>query len=346
MNILVLNPSPAELEYSFCEMPEYKVFIGKVIKNWQVDNVQETLKKILTDIKKVLKKEPQIEAVAIRAAMGATVFKDSVIVTDEVKKKITRLFPQAPMHLPVVLNLIDRVEDVIKKIPIVIVFDSGFFASLPPREAAYGVEGVLAKKLNLRRYGYHGLFHKAAAEETGKTISICLESRPEVAAIMDRRALMVTSGATPIEGIPGQKSCGDIDASIVLALSEKKGWSPEQINIELTEQSGIRGLAGKNVTMKEVFESEDKKIKDIAEIIFYRILLACGMAIAAMGGVDRIVFSGRYAKDTGKIIKEKLKKKLSNFAGKNNNKIEWIIFEKQINEIIAEDALVAILKNK
>jgi acetate kinase len=163
---------------------------------------------------------------------------------------------------------------------------------------------------------------------------------------MDGQAVMVTSGATPIEGIPGQKSCGDIDASIVLALSEQKGWSPEQINIKLTEESGIKGLAGKDMTIKDVFESKDKKIKEIAEIIFYRILLACGMAIAAMGGVERIIFSGRYAKDAGKIIKEKLEKKLSNFVRGNNKKIKWTIFEKPLNEIIAEDAIATILKNK
>ncbi|MFA5292659.1 MAG: hypothetical protein WC496_06445 [Phycisphaerae bacterium] len=345
MNILVLNPSPAELEYSFCRIPEYKIPAGKILKNWQAEDMSETMKRIVSDINKSFKNE-KIEAIAIRAAMGGTEFKAPVIVTDEAREKIIKLFPQAPMHLPLVVNLIDITKEILHGIPVVAVFDSGFFANLPHREAFYGVGSDLSNKLNLRRYGYHGLFHKAASEESGKVISICLEPRPETAAIADGRALMVTSGATPIEGIPGQKSCGDIDASIVLALSEKKGWTPEQINIELTEKSGIRGLAGKNVTIAEVFRSEDKKIKCVAEIIFYKILIACGMAAAAMGGVDRIVFSGRYAEETADIIKEKLEKKLKGFCKRNKSKIKWTAFKKTINEIIAEDALITILKNK
>lgn len=340
MRILVLNPSPNELKYSLVEVPDAVCF-EEAIKNWQVENIIKLLKKIKAEIC------GKIDAVAIRTAMGGTEFKGSVIVNNETKEKIAKLFPQAPMHLPMVLNLINAAQQTIKNVPIALVFDSAFFASLPNREALYGIDGSLSNKLNIRRFGYNGLFHKAAAEEMGgrsKIVSICLEPRPETTAIMYGQAIMVSSGATPIEGIPGQKSCGDIDGSIILALAEKKGLSPEQINIELTENSGIKGLAGKFMTINDVFESKDAKIKSIADIIFYRILMTCGNAIAAMGGVDTIIVSGRYAKDAGKVVIEKLKTKLENFISKNK-KVKWEIFDKPLNEIIAEEAVIAVLKN-
>jgi len=341
MKILVINPSPSELEYSFYGIPEYKTQALEVIKSWQIEEAQSVLERILKDGEKVLKKDEKIDVIAVRAAMGGTEFKNSVIATQDVKKKLTKLFAQAPMHLPMVVNLLNAVEKRMKGVPVVLSFDSGFFAELPQRETIYGMESSLARKLNLRRYGYHGLFHKAAAQEYrgNKIISICLEPRPEVAAILDGKAIMVTSGATPIEGIPGQKNCGDIDASIVLALAEKKKLSPEQINIELTENSGIKGLAGQNLTIKEVFERNDDKVKSAAEIILYRILLACGMSISAMGGVERIIFTGRYA-DTGKLIEQKLQKKLGVF----DRMIKWTIFSKLLIEILAEDAVITILR--
>ena len=76
---------------------------------------------------------------------------------------------------------------------------------------------------------------------SARIISICLEPQPEVAAVKGLRALMVTSGATPLEGIPGHTTCGQIDPSIVLTLSESAGWGPEKINTELTKQSGLLG---------------------------------------------------------------------------------------------------------
>ena len=128
-----------------------------------------------------------------------------------------------------------------------------------------------------------------------RMISICLEPIPELTAVKGRRVLMTTGGATPLEGIPGHTSCGTIDPSIVLTLSEKMGWGPEKINTVLTQESGLLGLTEKATTLEAVLTSDATDCQLAAQICRHSLLNACGAGIAAMGGLDAMVFSGRYA---------------------------------------------------
>jgi hypothetical protein len=63
----------------------------------------------------------------------------------------------------------------------------------------------------------------------------------------------------------------------------------------LTQESGLRGLLGKPASLSDVFHDGGAESQRARRIIEYRILLACGAGIAALGGLDAIVFSGRHA---------------------------------------------------
>ena len=106
---------------------------------------------------------------------------------------------------------------------------------------------------------------------------------------------MSSSGVTPLEGIPGETTCGAIDPGVILAMAEDLGWGPELINRVMTRESGLTGYAGRPVTFADLFEAHDMESVQLQEMVKYRLLLACGAGIAAMGGLDAIVFSGRYA---------------------------------------------------
>ena len=213
--------------------------------------------------------------------------------------------------------------------PAVLLFETAFFAELPRRESAYGIDQELSETLGLRRYGYYGLLHEAACEyaarehrsrrprSTGRALSICLEAHPEVAAVIGRRPLMCTSGATPLEGIPGHSSCGELDPSIALMLARKLKWGPEQINTVLTQQSGLMGLVGRPVMLDDVLAAEAGDLEPAKNLLQNRILMACGAGMAAMGGVDDIVFSGRFA-SAGLTLGPWLRDRLT-FRGGNEN---------------------------
>ncbi|MGO9480291.1 MAG: hypothetical protein ACLP05_00725 [Candidatus Kryptoniota bacterium] len=252
------------------------------------------------------------EAVAIKILYGGEEFRGSEIYDRSLLGKLEKLIPQSPLHVPVAIKLIKLLERTVPTPEIRLHFDTAFFVDLPMQEQTYALDeempGLPEGSFGaVRRFGYHGLYHRAAsgkiAEEhmnMRRILSICLEPVPEVVAIYDGKPIMVTSGSTPLEGLPGNTTCGEIDPGIILLIEEKKNMGPEMINEMLTRQSGLTAMAGERVTIDEIFAGGNK-YEGTRNLLEYRILLSCGSAIGLMRGLDAIVFSGRYVEAAAKL---------------------------------------------
>jgi acetate kinase len=155
---------------------------------------------------------------------------------------------------------------------------------------------------------------------------------------------MVTSGVTPLEGIPGETTCGELDPGVILALGRTMKWGPEQINEVLTHQSGLRGLVGWPVTLEEVFRSTSDDVKLARQVMEYRILQSCGAAVAAMGGVDVIVFSGRYA-GLADILAPLLESRLKP-RGPDRAPPTSVCFGESIDRIMADTAIAEVRRHE
>lgn len=280
---------------------------------------------------------------AFRVPFGGGEFRGPVVVNDDVLRKLDELTVYAPLHLPGIVALMRGCRQAYPSAKQVAVFETSFFAALPAREHLYAVDAAITRSLQLRRYGYHGILHEAACREAGKgakagtrLLSICLEPRPEIAAVAEGRPVMVTGGATPLEGLPGEKACGDIDPGIILTLSQSEGLGLEQINQMLTQESGLLGLTGEPANLPAIFADESPRYKLAREFMLYRMLLSCGAAKAAMGGVDRMVFSGRY-NAVGEVLGPWLASRLANRV--KNITPTWSCFAQERAQIIAESAL-------
>jgi acetate kinase len=296
----------------------------------------------------------RLDAVAVLVKFGGTLFHGPVVCDETVLAQLRTLAPSAPLHLPSVVALARTCRETFADIPVVLVFDTAFFADLPAREHSYALEAGLMRKLDLRRFGYHGLYHEAACKqsalrrrETGvpsapRILSICLEPRPEVAAVLGHRPLTVTGGATPLEGLPGQTTCGEIDPSLVIHFAKKMGWGPEQINNVLTRESGLLGLTGRTVTLEDLFLGAEDSLREAREIMRYRILQACGAGMAALGGLDTIVFSGCFA-SAGEVLGPWLRTRLSFRGGGEDRRIALECFREPLERIIADRAQAALL---
>ncbi|MDD5598762.1 MAG: hypothetical protein PHV82_12515, partial [Victivallaceae bacterium] len=296
MNSLVLILLKDKIDFSFFTENGVKEFRTGTVNGFRNSGIKKALEKIFTELNAAGLKP---DFAAIRAQYGGSLFTKPELVNNELLKRLQSITAQAPLHIPPLVALAGEFRKTRPKIPLVIVFETAFFTALPEREKSYALSRELSEKLNLRRLGYHGLFHMGAAEEAAengasKLISICLEPRPEIAAVMDGVPLLTTSGATPLEGLPGETSSGEIDPLIITLLSKKLNYGPEQINDILAQKSGILGLTGQRAALPEVFYSCDPAFSLARKIMEYRILLACGSCIAVMGGVDMIVFSGRF----------------------------------------------------
>ncbi len=245
------------------------------------------------------------EAIAVRLLYGGEEFKKTQVYDRAVLERLKSLAAQSPLHIPTAVRLLKILERIVPTPEILLFFETAFFANLPLSERTYAIDGNLPDSYgeglgDVRRFGYHGIFHGALARkirqkgiEARRVLSICLEPIPEVAGIYDGKPVTVSSGSTPMEGLPGNTTCGEIDPGIILLLEEKKKWGPETINEMLSRKSGLTALAGKNVTIADVVlrEGEFGRARDLLE---YRLLLSCGAAIGVMGGFDTVAFSGRY----------------------------------------------------
>lgn len=247
-----------------------------------------------------------IDVICIRCLFGG-LMEGPEWVTEKTVKQLEQLVAYSPVHLPRVLELIRVLQQTFMPIPIVLLFETAFFKTLPEREKIYAIEYAQAKELGIERRGFHGLFHMAACGMTlhsreqcpvrtsSRIISICLEPISEIAAFFGNRALITSSGGTVLEGLIGEKSCGQIDPGIILDIAREMKWGPEEISQVLTQKSGILALVGKAVTLRDIFLKKSNACKRARDVFQYQVIQHCGAAIAVMGGCDKIVFSGKYA---------------------------------------------------
>ncbi len=246
---------------------------------------------------------PTVEAIGLRVPFGGDRFRGPVMSSPEVLRSLANLASQSPLHLPPVLALAEGLRATYSGVPVVLVFETSFFTALPHREQAYGLDPAHMEQMGLWRYGYHGILHEAACREaasriglpTARIVSICLEPRPELAACVGGRPVMVTGGNTPVEGLPGERSCGDLDPSVALKLAHDLPGGLEEANRVLTRESGLLGLIGEPVTLAELLSSQREDWQLARDVFRHSVLRACGAAIAAISGLDLFVYSGRYA---------------------------------------------------
>jgi acetate kinase len=259
----------------------------------------------LTDSDKgVISGVDEINAVGHRVVHGGEHFDQSVIVDDEVKTKIDECAKLAPLHNPPNLMGIEVCEELMPHAQQVATFDSAFHQSMPEEVYMYALPYEYYEQYDLRRYGAHGTSHKfvakRAAEEMGqdledtKIITCHLGNGASVTAVKNGESLDTSMGLTPLEGLMMGTRCGDIDPAAVPFIMEKEDLSPQEIDDIMNNESGFLGVSG--------ISSDTRDIEDAAaeghhraqlslDIFTYRVKKYIGSYIAAMNGVDAIVFT-------------------------------------------------------
>ena len=288
---------------------------------------------------------PAPDLVALVCPFAGTLIQAPVVVDDAVRAGLAELAPQAPEDLPVFLPVLDNAAAAFPSVRRVVFPETAFFADLPPGEAIPALDAETLAAVPLRRYGHHGLFHEAAAREMARrrgrnaprVLSICLEPKPEVAAVLGERPVMVSGGATRLAGLPGHTDCGQLDPSTALKIAADLGWSPERIRLVLTDESGLLGLTGRAIALPELFTATDPEALFVKAVLEYRMLLFCGAGVAAMGGADVVAFSGRYVA-LAEQIGPWLQTRLQLYGSGARRGVAWEVFGTPRAVIVAESA--------
>lgn len=348
MKILVINAGSSSLKYQLYNMNDQSVSAKGLVERIGMESAiltheptgKEEVREVSeilehnTAIRKVLDKlvhkehgviqsTNEIDAVGHRIVHGGESFSGSVIVTEEMKMEIKRLFDLAPLHNPAGMLGIQAVEVNMPDVPQVAVFDTAFHQTMEPHAYMYAIPQVLYKKHKVRRYGFHGTSHQYVSERAAKFLNKPLEELKIVTAhigngasctaIMNGKSVDTSMGMTPLEGLMMGTRSGDLDPAVVPYAMGKEDLTLNEVNSMLNKHSGLLAISGISSDLREItnaMEEGDKKAQLAFDMYTYRIRKYIGAYAAAMNGIDVLVFTAG-AGENSVILRETVCENLS-----------------------------------
>src|SRR4029079_16087740 len=190
-------------------------------------------------------------------------------------------------------------------VPHVGVFDTAFHHTLPAYAFLYGLPYEFYEKKAVRRYGFHGTSHNYVSLRAAeflkhrpnelRLVSCHLGNGSSLCAVDHGRSVDTSMGMTPIEGLIMGTRCGDLDPGVLAFLERSEGLSATQSEEILNKKSGLLGLSGVSSDMREVQAAADQghyRALIALKAYCYRVRKSIGAYVAAMGGLDAIIFTG------------------------------------------------------
>lgn len=254
-----------------------------------------------------------IEAVGHRVVHGGERFKGPTLIDKQVLTDIAKLSKFAPLHCAPNVIGIEVLQDLLPDVPHVAVFDTAAHAEMGMKSFLYGIPLEYYEKHKIRKYGFHGINHAYVAGEAArllknplkalKIVTCHLGNGCSISAFENGKSIDNSMGLTPLEGLVMGTRCGDMDPSVVLFLIDELGLTPEQVTDMLNKKSGLLGLCGRS-DMRDILamaDSGDRPALTAIEIFVYRVQKYIGAYIAALNGVDAIVFTGGIGENSAAI---------------------------------------------
>jgi len=241
---------------------------------------------------------PVIKVIAHRVVHGGRDFSASVLVTDDVLARLTRLNSLAPLHQPHNLQGIRAFQKEFPTTPQVACFDTAFHATLPEVAYSFALPQALSEQ-GVRRYGFHGLSYQyvmsviqqRSPQANGRVLMAHLGNGASLCAAIEGRSCATTMGFSALEGLMMGTRCGTLDAGVLLYLMEQ-GWDHDRLQTLLYKQSGLLGVSGISADMRRLRSDGSAAAQRAIDLFTRRVVRESGAMIACMGGVDVLAFSG------------------------------------------------------
>ena len=255
---------------------------------------------------KVIDSFDEVSAIGHRIVQGGAVFKGSCLITEDSLNEIDELGALAPLHNPAhVLAIKACIKTFGKEKPQVAVFDTSFHQTMPEHVYMFALPYEYYEKYGVRKYGAHGTSHNFVSQrcaeiegkprEDLKIITCHLGNGCSITAVKDGKCYDTSMGFTPLDGFMMGTRTGTLDPSALTFIAEKENLSPADINRICNKESGVLGVSGvsnDNRDVKAAAAEGNHRAQLAIDMQSYQILKFVGSYIAAMNGVDAIVFTG------------------------------------------------------
>jgi acetate kinase len=235
-----------------------------------------------------------------RVVHGGLDYTQPVRLTPQVLAKLERLIPFVPLHQPHNLAPVRLLMERRPELPQVACFDTSFHRTNPHIAQLYALPLEYAEA-GVIRYGFHGLSYEYIASvlpefdpkaASGKTVVLHLGNGASMCAMENCKSVTTTMGFSGVEGLPMGTRSGALDPGIMLYLMDARGMDAQAIEKLIYTQSGLLGISGISSDMRTLLSSKEPRAELAIDLFAYRIRREMGSLIAALGGVDAIVFTG------------------------------------------------------
>ena len=368
MNVLVINCGSSSLKYQLINSDSEAVLAKGLCERIGIDGrlvyqktgcdkeiteapmpthkeaIQMVLDALTNDKTGAIGSLKEVNAVGHRVVHGGEKFAKSVVITDEVIAAVEECNDLAPLHNPANLIGIRVCSELMPGVPQVAVFDTAFHQTMPAKAYLYGLPLEYYKNYKVRRYGFHGTSHsfvsKRAVEFLGldkdnsKVIVCHLGNGSSISAVQNGKCVDTTMGLTPLEGVVMGTRSGSIDPAIVEYIAKKENLDLAGVMNVLNKKSGLQGMSGVSSDMRDLRAAAaegNEDAKNAIEVLCYGIAKYVGGYVAAMNGVDAIVFTAGIGENVG-MIREKVCSYLG-FLG--------VTIDAKANEAMGEEVVIS-----
>ncbi|MEL6425736.1 MAG: acetate kinase [Pseudomonadota bacterium] len=218
--------------------------------------------------------------------------------TPEVMADVEAAAAFAPLHNPPALHMVGLMRALFPDARQFGCFDTAFHARNPVEAVTLPIPAEL-REAGLRRYGFHGLSYASTLrrfeEVTGSTLPdrlliAHLGAGASLAAVKAGRGVATTMGFSPMDGLVMATRAGALDPGVIFHLV-RAGHTPDEVETLLNKESGLLALGG-SPSMKELTDRTDAEARAAVTQFCYWVTRHAGSMIAAMGGIDGMVFTG------------------------------------------------------
>jgi acetate kinase len=243
----------------------------------------------------------ELAAIGHRVVHGGETYSGPVLVDETVLSTLDRLVPLAPLHQPHNLEPIRIVRRRLPGLPQVACFDTAFHRGQPEIAQMFALPREIRER-GVRRYGFHGLSYDYIASvlpdydaglATGRVVVAHLGNGASLCALKGGASVATTMGFSALDGLPMGTRCGNLDPAVVFYMLREMRLSPDEAERILYTKSGLLGVSGLSNDMRTLRSEAPShpEARRAVELFVYRITREIGSLVAALGGIDGLIFT-------------------------------------------------------
>ena len=340
MKILVVNAGSSSLKYQLFDMDTESVIVkggverigirGSVLRH-KTDKGEKVIEQDMPNHKVamqlvlnalvdpeygVLRSMSEIDAVGHRVLHSGGDFDRSVLFSDEVLAICKKNAELGPLHMPANILGMEACREVMPDTPMALVFDTAFHATMPACAYMYAIDYNDYKDYKIRKYGFHGTSHKYVSQEAikylgkpaadTKIVTCHLGGGSSVSAVKGGKCVDTSMGFTPLAGVPMGTRSGDIDPAVLEYLAAKKHYTVLDCINYLNKQCGVAGISGVSSDFRDLTKAAaegNERAQLAIDIFVYGVKKYIGAYVAAMNGIDCLVFTAGIGENTYQVRK-------------------------------------------